>query len=528
MAHKKGVGSSDNGRDSKSKRLGVKLFGGQYAKAGNIIIRQRGTKYHPGEYVYMGRDHTIHALVEGNVTFSKGFKNRTFVSINPSEAALEELARNAAAGGSKPKKKKPSEPKAQKKAFKAEKTTKAKGPGKKKQIKAEKASKADEAKVEETPIAAVPTTDAPVSEVSKVADIPADNNAGLVADDLTKIEGIGPKIAQTLNVNGISSYHKLATTDVADLNKILEDNGLQMHEPDTWPKQADMASKGQWDDLKKWQDELDGGKGADQTADADAKAKEEADAKAKAEADAKAAADAKAKEEADAKAKADADAKAKAEADAKAKADAEAADKKEEAPAKKAKDDLTKIEGIGPKIQEILVKNGLDSYEDLANCKAKGLKMILEAEGSKYQMHDPTTWPQQARFAADGKWDELKKWQDELDGGKGADAKEEPKAKKETPKAKKTTKKKSDKDDLRKIEGIGPKIQEKLNDDGIITFKQLAEASQETLQAILDKAGSRYRMHSPATWPQQAALAAEDKWDELKKLQDELDGGRKK
>jgi large subunit ribosomal protein L27 len=64
MAHKKGVGSTDNGRDSKSKRLGVKLFGGQFAKAGNIIVRQRGTKYHPGENVYMGKDFTLHARIE--------------------------------------------------------------------------------------------------------------------------------------------------------------------------------------------------------------------------------------------------------------------------------------------------------------------------------------------------------------------------------------------------------------------------------------------------------------------------------
>ena len=83
MAHKKGVGSSDNGRDSKSKRLGVKLFGGQKAIAGNIIVRQRGTKFHAGENVGMGKDFTLHALVEGSVAFRKGRKDRTFVSIVP-------------------------------------------------------------------------------------------------------------------------------------------------------------------------------------------------------------------------------------------------------------------------------------------------------------------------------------------------------------------------------------------------------------------------------------------------------------
>lgn len=81
MAHKKGVGSTDNGRDSNSKRLGVKLFGGQAAIAGNIIVRQRGTKFHTGNGVGLGRDFTIFALKDGVVEFKKGFKNRTFIHI---------------------------------------------------------------------------------------------------------------------------------------------------------------------------------------------------------------------------------------------------------------------------------------------------------------------------------------------------------------------------------------------------------------------------------------------------------------
>jgi large subunit ribosomal protein L27 len=81
MAHKKGVGSTDNGRDSNPKFLGVKLYGGQAAIAGNIIVRQRGTKFHPGSNVGIGRDHTLYALSDGYVTFKKGRLNRTFVSI---------------------------------------------------------------------------------------------------------------------------------------------------------------------------------------------------------------------------------------------------------------------------------------------------------------------------------------------------------------------------------------------------------------------------------------------------------------
>jgi len=86
MAHKKGVGSSKNGRESESKRLGVKIFGGQGAIAGNIIVRQRGTKHHPGENVYMGKDHTLHAQVQGIVKFTKKKDNRSYVSIVPIEA----------------------------------------------------------------------------------------------------------------------------------------------------------------------------------------------------------------------------------------------------------------------------------------------------------------------------------------------------------------------------------------------------------------------------------------------------------
>jgi large subunit ribosomal protein L27 len=85
MAHKKGQGSSHNGRESESKRLGVKIFGGQNAKAGNIIVRQRGTQHHPGDNIGMGKDHTLFALINGTVKFRKRKDNRSFVSIVPFE-----------------------------------------------------------------------------------------------------------------------------------------------------------------------------------------------------------------------------------------------------------------------------------------------------------------------------------------------------------------------------------------------------------------------------------------------------------
>lgn len=85
MAHKKGAGSSSNGRESHSKRLGVKIYGGQFAKAGNIIIRQRGTVHNPGLNVGIGKDHTLFALIDGVVDFKKKMKDRSFVSILPIE-----------------------------------------------------------------------------------------------------------------------------------------------------------------------------------------------------------------------------------------------------------------------------------------------------------------------------------------------------------------------------------------------------------------------------------------------------------
>jgi large subunit ribosomal protein L27 len=83
MAHKKGVGSSKNGRESESKRLGVKIWGGQFAKAGNIIVRQRGTQHNPGQNMGIGSDHTLYALTDGIVTFTRKRNNKSYVSIAP-------------------------------------------------------------------------------------------------------------------------------------------------------------------------------------------------------------------------------------------------------------------------------------------------------------------------------------------------------------------------------------------------------------------------------------------------------------
>jgi len=138
MAHKKGAGSSKNGRESHSKRLGVKIFGGQHAVAGNIIVRQRGTKHHPDVNVGMGKDHTLFALIDGKVVFRKKANNRSFVSVIPVVDA--------------PVAEEPKEEPAAKKTVKA-KTAAAAEKAPKAEKKTTKKAKAEEAAAEEAPSA---------------------------------------------------------------------------------------------------------------------------------------------------------------------------------------------------------------------------------------------------------------------------------------------------------------------------------------------------------------------------------------
>jgi large subunit ribosomal protein L27 len=145
MAHKKGAGSSRNGRESHSKRLGIKIFGGQPAIAGNIIVRQRGTKHNPGLNVGIGKDHTLFALTEGVVTFKKKADNRSYVSVLPFEAApVAEVAAPA------PKVKEAAKAKPEPAAVVAEEAPAKKAP-KAKVVKAEEAAPATETETEATP-----------------------------------------------------------------------------------------------------------------------------------------------------------------------------------------------------------------------------------------------------------------------------------------------------------------------------------------------------------------------------------------
>ena len=220
---------------------------------------------------------------------------------------------------------------------------------------------------------------------------------------------------------------------------------------------------------------------------------------------------------------------------------------KDKSGAGKKRDNLKKIEGIGPKIEKLLIADGIHSFAKLAKANQKRLEKILANAGPRFQMHSPATWPQQAELANAGKWKELQVLQDRLDGGranskKGASAKSRKKiensksgkaAGSKTRSSKVKTKRESSnvdrelrKDDLTRIEGIGPKIAKLLVADGIRTFENLAAAPKKRLEQILDNAGPRFNVHVPDTWPRQSSLAAAGKWKELDKLQEELDAGR--
>ncbi len=197
MAHKKGVGSSKNGRESESKRLGVKIYGGQFAKAGNILVRQRGTQHHPGENVGIGKDHTLFALIDGTVVFRRKRKNRSYISVDPIvDVAVEEA------------------PAAQEKPIKKAET---------------------KAEVKE---------EAPKTEAKK-AESKAEAAEETKGDDLTKLDGVGPKLAEILAEGGFTTYASVAAASVEDIHEVLEAAGSRYasKDPAPWIEQAKELTK---------------------------------------------------------------------------------------------------------------------------------------------------------------------------------------------------------------------------------------------------------------------------------------------
>ena len=236
MAHKKGAGSSDNGRDSNPQYLGVKMYGGQTAIPGNILVRQRGTKFHAGVGVYMGKDHTLHAGIAGIVTYKKGKDDKRIVYIAAPKAevalsttaAAVEVAAVAA----------PVKAKSAKVIVEAP-------------VAVEAVAVAVEAVAVETPVV-----------VEAVAAVIEETPVVVKADDLKKIEGIGPKIEELFHAAGIMTFAQLSETSVEAMEAILTEAGprFSTHNPGTWAQQAGLAAAGKWAELKAWQDELDGGK----------------------------------------------------------------------------------------------------------------------------------------------------------------------------------------------------------------------------------------------------------------------------
>ncbi|MCL4248798.1 MAG: 50S ribosomal protein L27 [Anaerolineae bacterium] len=260
MAHKKGGGSSRNGRDSNSQRLGVKRYGGQFVIPGNIIIRQRGTKFHPGENVMMGKDHTIYAVAEGYVVFEQPHHGKRHISVYPELTTVTPAAPKAApvAIADVVKARTPkAKPAAEEKAPKAEAPV-----AEKKAAKVEAEAPVAEKKAAKGK-AEVPVIEEKAEPEEKPAPKPRAKKAKAEGqDDLKRIEGIGPKVEKTLNAAGITTFAQVAEMSADDLYRIVKVEGKVniVGDAATWPKQAKLLAAGDEDGLKAYQDRLVGGR----------------------------------------------------------------------------------------------------------------------------------------------------------------------------------------------------------------------------------------------------------------------------
>ena len=323
MAHKKGVGSTDNGRDSKSKRLGVKLFGGQLALAGNIIVRQRGTRYHAGENVYMGKDFTLHAKVDGTVTFKKRRLNRTFVSIIPLEEVKEAYAAHAPVKETVAVSSEPAEEAATEVVERA----------------VEEVAEAVEAAPEVVEEATEEVAEA-VEAAAEVVEEATEEVAEAVEAAAEVVEEATEEVAEA--VEAAAEVVEEATEEVAEAveaaAEVVEEATEEIAEAVEETKEAVKTSKSEKITLPS---------------------------------------------------------------------------------GKKVKmDDLKVVEGIGPKIEGLLNEAGIVTWNDLATAATEKIQQVLDDAGPRYKMHNPATWAKQAQLAVDGKWAELEEYQDNLKGGK--------------------------------------------------------------------------------------------------------------
>lgn len=178
-------------------------------------------------------------------------------------------------------------------------------------------------------------------------------------------------------------------------------------------------------------------------------------------------------------------------------------------------------------MDEVMKKHGVNSWKKLSAETPEGLRTILDKENpTRYRIIDPTTWPEQARLASEDDWDGLVKYQKRLDTGRVDVGDGATDAKIEKLLIKMGLLKKWKQDDLKAIEGIGPKIEGLLKEAGIITWSTMSKTSVADIQKVLDKAGTRYKLADPGSWPKQAEFAAAGRWDDLQEYQEFLVGGK--
>lgn len=228
MAHKKGMGSTKNGRDSESKRLGVKVFGGQNVQPGSIILRQRGTKFHPGQGVGMGKDHTIYAKVDGQVVFRRRRRGRSYISVLP-EGVPETHAVTAS---------QPAATEAVREEPEATTATEAPVQEPKAPEQEAKQEQKEEADTAEPASASPETGDARAELLKSVGEASEADK-----DDLKEITGVGPSMEEKLNAIGIYKYEQVAKIGEKELELIGQlDSSLPGRIKEEWVTQAKELS----------------------------------------------------------------------------------------------------------------------------------------------------------------------------------------------------------------------------------------------------------------------------------------------
>ena len=400
MAHKKGAGSTDNGRDSAPQYLGVKKFGGEVAKAGNIIVRQRGTKFHPGINVYMSKDHTLHASIPGIVCFKRSREDRRIVYIMPIEgdghAERDALIAQAKATASAPR------------AAKVIKTAKVVAP---------RAPKAVVAKV--APVVVKTVIETPKVEVKAAPVVVAPPVVEVKAEPVfvapVVVEAIAEPVVETVVVEAIAEPVVETVVEETVTEKVVEAPSVESTittttETITTPTSGGITvipkgtvtvtstvggngitviSKGETETVKTSSEKVTViSKGETEVV---KPSSEKVEVVSKGETETIVSS---------------------------GEAFTGTTTTISSSETVVSPDDLKKIEGIGPKIEEHLNAAGILTFAQLSETPVERVKEILEAAGPRFTMHDPSTWGKQAALAADGKWDELKAWQDVLDGGK--------------------------------------------------------------------------------------------------------------